>query len=31
MIKFFRRIELGRNLDIEVHDALPAAGVDDVA
>ena len=31
MIKFFRRIELGRNLDIEVHDALARAGVDDVA
>ena len=31
MIKFFRRIELGPNLDIEVHDALARAGVDDVA
>jgi maltokinase len=31
MIKFFRRIELGPNLDIEVHDALARAGSDDVA
>ena len=31
MIKFFRRIELGPNLDIEVHDALARAGVADVA
>ncbi|HEY5978109.1 MAG TPA: phosphotransferase [Microlunatus sp.] len=31
MIKFFRRIELGPNLDIEVHDALARSGVDDVA
>ncbi len=31
MIKFFRRLELGRNLDIEVHDALNNAGVHDVA
>lgn len=31
MIKFFRRIELGTNLDIEVHDALARAGVRDVA
>ena len=31
MIKFFRRIELGPNLDIEVHDALARTGVDDVA
>lgn len=31
MIKFFRRLELGPNLDIEVHDALARAGVDDVA
>ena len=31
MIKFFRRLELGRNLDIEVHDALNRAGVADVA
>ena len=31
MIKFFRRIELGPNLDIEVHDALARAGIDDVA
>ena len=31
MIKFFRRIELGPNLDIEVHDGLARAGVADVA
>ncbi len=31
MIKFFRRIELGTNLDIEVHDALARTGVTDVA
>ncbi|MFT4165064.1 MAG: phosphotransferase [Microlunatus sp.] len=31
MVKFFRRIELGANLDIEVHDALARAGVSDVA
>jgi maltokinase len=31
MIKFFRRIELGPNLDIEVHDALARNGIDDVA
>ena len=31
LIKLFRRLELGRNLDIAVHDALNAAGVDDVA
>jgi maltokinase len=31
MVKFFRRIELGTNLDIEVHDALARVGVDDVA
>ena len=31
MIKLFRRLELGRNLDIEVHAALNAAQVDDVA
>jgi len=31
MVKLFRRIELGPNLDIEVHDALARAGVDDVA
>jgi maltokinase len=31
MIKFFRRIELGPNLDIEVHDALARTGVSDVA
>lgn len=31
MVKFFRRIELGANLDIEVHDALARAGVPDVA
>ena len=27
MIKLFRRLELGRNLDIEMHDALNRAGV----
>ena len=27
MLKLFRRLELGRNLDIEVHDALNRAGV----
>ena len=31
MIKLFRRLELGHNLDIEVHDALRRAGVHDVA
>jgi maltokinase len=31
MIKFFRRLELGRNLDIEVHHALNRAGIADVA
>jgi len=31
MVKFFRRLELGRNLDIEVHDALNRSGVHDVA
>jgi maltokinase len=31
MAKFFRRLELGHNLDIEVHNALNAAGVTDVA
>ena len=31
MIKLFRRLELGHNLDIEVHAALNAAGVSDVA
>jgi maltokinase len=31
MAKFFRRLELGRNLDIEVHNALNAAGIEDVA
>ena len=31
MLKLFRRLELGRNLDIEVHDALNRAGVSDVA
>jgi maltokinase len=31
MLKLFRRIELGRNLDIEVHDELSRAGVSDVA
>ena len=31
MLKLFRRLEIGRNLDIEVHDALNRAGVADVA
>jgi maltokinase len=31
IIKLFRRLELGPNLDIEVHDALNAAGISDVA
>jgi maltokinase len=31
IIKLFRRLELGRNLDIRVHDALNQAGVRDVA
>jgi maltokinase len=31
MIKLFRRLELGRNLDIEVHDALSRSHVADVA
>ena len=31
MLKLFRRLELGRNLDIEVHDALNRAGIADVA
>jgi maltokinase len=31
MVKLFRRLELGRNLDIGVHDALNRAGVSDVA
>ena len=31
MLKLFRRLELGRNLDIQVHDALNRAGVRDVA
>jgi maltokinase len=31
MIKLFRRLEVGHNLDIEVHDALRKAGVHDVA
>jgi maltokinase len=31
IVKLFRRLELGRNLDIEVHDALNQAGVSDVA
>ena len=31
MVKFFRRLELGRNIDIEVHHALNTAGVADVA
>ncbi|GAA1847514.1 maltokinase N-terminal cap-like domain-containing protein [Microlunatus capsulatus] len=31
MLKLFRRLELGRNLDIEVHDALSRTGTSDVA
>ncbi len=31
ILKLFRRLELGHNLDIEVHAALNAAGVADVA
>ena len=31
MLKLFRRLELGRNLDVQVHAALNDAGVDDVA
>lgn len=31
MLKLFRRLELGRNLDIEVHDALSRSGMSDVA
>ena len=31
MVKLFRRLELGRNLDIEVHAALNDAGTADVA
>jgi maltokinase len=31
MLKLFRRLELGRNLDIEVHAALNAADIPDVA
>jgi maltokinase len=31
LIKLFRRLELGRNLDIEIHDALNRAGNADVA
>ncbi|GAA3611336.1 maltokinase N-terminal cap-like domain-containing protein [Microlunatus ginsengisoli] len=31
MLKVFRRLELGRNLDIETHEALNKAGVADVA
>ncbi len=31
MLKLFRRLELGRNLDIEVHDALNKADIGDVA
>ena len=31
MIKVFRRLELGRNLDIEVHDALSRSHSADVA
>jgi maltokinase len=31
MLKLFRRLELGRNLDIEVHAALNATGIGDIA
>jgi maltokinase len=31
IIKLFRRLELGKNLDIEVHSALNTAGIPDVA
>ena len=31
MLKLFRRLELGRNLDIQVHAALNDAGMTDVA
>jgi maltokinase len=31
ILKLFRRLELGRNLDIEMHAALNAAGISDVA
>jgi maltokinase len=31
ILKLFRRLELGHNLDIEVHAALNAAGITDVA
>ncbi len=31
ILKLFRRLELGHNLDIEVHAALNAAGIEDVA
>jgi maltokinase len=31
ILKLFRRLELGRNLDIEVHAALNAAAISDVA
>ncbi len=31
MLKLFRRLELGRNLDVQVHAALGDAGVEDVA
>jgi maltokinase len=31
ILKLFRRLELGHNLDIEVHTALNAAGISDVA
>jgi maltokinase len=31
IVKLFRRLELGRNLDIEVHGALNAADIPDVA
>ncbi|MBA8795504.1 maltokinase [Friedmanniella endophytica] len=31
MLKLFRRLELGRNLDIEAHQVLSDAGIEDVA
>ncbi|MBA3528412.1 MAG: phosphotransferase [Propionibacteriaceae bacterium] len=31
MLKLFRRLEIGRNLDIEVHESLSRSGVADVA
>ncbi len=31
ILKLFRRLELGHNLDIEVHAALNAVGIEDVA